>query len=155
MFPYAFYLQINRSINLLLAQEVKGLPPQTELTSHILKLLGRQFIDDYLLNDPRFTARTLPTLAVHDKDDIQQEAKTWLNDKLQKIIKELKLKSHDYPDEEDEDLSEDCLEYIGFGQQVVYRGMERDLSAVEKNHDKVRTFFPMLNMPFSGQYIPF
>ena len=33
-------------------------------------------------------------------------------------------------------MSRDMLEFVGFTQQVVYRGMERELAAVETKHEQ-------------------
>jgi hypothetical protein len=110
--------------------------PHTELTSSILELLGPKFVEEYLQNEQSFALDSLPQSPADEKD-LQKQAESWLNDKLGKIIKDLKLKSCDYTEVEEEELSMDSLEYIRFGQQVVYRGMERELSSVKKRHHDV------------------
>ena len=60
------------------------------------------------------------------------EAQQWLQSMLKQITNELSLTTK----EQEENLSPDMLEYMAFTQQVVYRGIERELAEAEKKHKK-------------------
>ena len=46
-------------------------------------------------------------------------------------------------------MSRDMMEYVGFAQQAVYRGMERELASVEKQNDQYKE-----NVSCTSQNIP-
>ena len=64
----------------------------------------------------------------------REEAQAWLKSTLQEIIESLGLHWRG----EGETVSRDMMEFVGFAQQAVYRGMERELAAVERKNAKHR-----------------
>jgi len=123
-----FTWQIKHTINTSLAEEVKQLTPDSELTLCIVKQLGSRFLNEYLTNQD-IDQRKLQ--AVRDNKDIQLQAQTWLSEKLAEIVKYSRLKGID-KDVNNEEMSSDMMEYFEFVSQVVYRGMDRELALTEK-----------------------
>ena len=58
------------------------------------------------------------------------EAQAWLKTTLQEITDSLHLHWRD----DRHAVSRDVMEFVGFAQQAVYRGMERELASVEKQN---------------------
>ena len=63
---------------------------------------------------------------------MSEEAQIWLQTSLEEITNRLGLNWRDGGDAPTGNVSRDMLEFVGFAQQAVYRGMERELAAVEK-----------------------
>ena len=62
----------------------------------------------------------------------KEEAQIWLQSSLEEITSRLGLNWRDGGDATAGNVSRDMLEFAGFAQQAVYRGMERELAAAEK-----------------------
>lgn len=64
----------------------------------------------------------------------KEEAQIWLKACIEEITSKLGLNWRDGEDGMEGNVSRDMLEFVGFAQQAVYRGMEREIAAVEKRN---------------------
>ena len=84
-------------------------------------------------------------------DSRKEEAEIWLKTSLEDITSRLGLHLREERDASQGNVSPDMLKFVGFAQQAVYRGMERELVAVEKNNGSlqhVRDRFAKQNLSF-------
>lgn len=58
----------------------------------------------------------------------KEEAQKWLKTAIEESVSRLGLQWRE------DEASRDMLEFVGFAQQAVYRGMERELAIAEKRH---------------------
>ena len=70
----------------------------------------------------------------------KEEARIWLQTCLEEIAKRLGLSWRDGGDATAGKSFRDTLEFVGFTEQVVYRGMEKELAAVEKERQENARF---------------
>lgn len=127
LLPGSPWTKIKDVINARLATKVETFckHSQTERIQSLLHLLGRQFVETYL------GSVTLYNQVIQDKPDLsdsyKEEAEAWLKTALNEITRSLGLQWRESSDA----VSRDILEFVGFAQQTVYRGMERELAATE------------------------
>lgn len=60
----------------------------------------------------------------------KEEAQKWLKTAIEESVSRLGLQWRE------DEASRDMLEFVGFAQQAVYRGMERELAMAEKRHSQ-------------------
>lgn len=80
----------------------------------------------------------MPGSSASLSESIKEEAEIWLQTSLEEITNRLGLNWRDGGDAPAGNVSRDMLEFVGFAQQAVYRGMERELAAVKKRSGHVQ-----------------
>ena len=124
--------QIENLVNTELANEVQQLPINSEVQLHVIHMLGPRFVNEFLVNQ---NIHPTKFLTKDSKEYIQ--AREWLKEKMERIIKDLGLQRIDDSDVDDSELAPDMMEYKNFVHQVVYKGIDRELSLAENKQSNL------------------
>lgn len=120
--------QIENLINAELAREVQQLPTNSEVQLCVIYLLGPGFVNKFQVNQK--INQTYDT-------EVFIQAREWLKDKMERIIKDLRLQRIDDDGVDDSELAPDMMEYKNFVHQAVYKGIDRELSLVENKQNNL------------------
>lgn len=144
LLPGSPWTMIRDAINSSLATKVKVFckNSSSEAIEPLLNLLGRPFVEKYLqdiyMAIPYQNQCTPASSVTSASESRKEEAEVWLKTSLEEITTRLGLDLREGKDELAGNVSPDMLKFVGFAQQAVYRGMERELATVERNNGSLQ-----------------
>lgn len=144
LLPGSPWTKIRDAIDSHLAAQVKSFCKSSRIKSilPLLDLLGKQFVEKHLKDFSDsfdYDKQDIPVSSMLSESS-KEEARIWLQRCLEEIAKRLGLSWRDGGDATAGKSFRDTLEFVGFTEQVVYRGMEKELAAVEKERQENARF---------------
>ncbi|XP_073258638.1 uncharacterized protein [Porites lutea] len=129
LLPGSPWHKIREAINNSLATKVKSYCKNSpsEAIQPLLDLLGQQFVEKYL---SYYKQGSVYPSTSSPSENRKEEAQKWLKTAIEESLSRLGLQWRE------DEASRDMLEFVGFAQQAVYRGMERELARAEKRHSQ-------------------